>query len=129
MAGSSNPDWKIVPYGIDLNKKPKVDPDSKALVPINSERQLAAFPPRQRSASHSYYAQPVLTALPQPLLKGPPVKLGALVKVPTGTKVLPPKPNERVVGVKTNRSGEISSVRYKTEEEHPYFEGVRAVKV
>jgi len=49
--------------------------------------------------------------------------------VPAGTRILPPRPNERVVGVKTNRSGEISSVRYTTEEERPYFEGVRAPKV
>jgi len=130
MADSSNPDWKIVPYGIDLNKKPKADPDSKALVPVNSERQLAAFPPHQCSASHSYYAQQVLTTPPQPLLlKGPPVKQGTLVKVPAGTKVLPPMPNDRVVGVKTNMSGEISSIRYTTEEERPYFKGVRAATV
>jgi septal ring factor EnvC (AmiA/AmiB activator) len=49
--------------------------------------------------------------------------------VPAGTRVLPPKPNERVVSIKTNRSGEISSVRYTTEEERPYFEGIRAAKV
>jgi len=49
--------------------------------------------------------------------------------VPAGTRVLPPKPNERVVGVKTNRSGEISNVHYTTEEERPYFEGNRAAKV
>jgi len=42
---------------------------------------------------------------------------------------MPPRPNERVIGVKTNRSGEISSVRYTTDEERPYFEGVRAAKV
>ena len=46
-----------------------------------------------------------------------------------GTRILPPRPNERVVGVKTNWSGKISSVRYTTEEERPYFEGVRAAKV
>jgi len=44
-------------------------------------------------------------------------------------RILPPRPNERVVGVKTNRSGEISSIRYTTEEERPYFEGIRATKV
>jgi len=49
--------------------------------------------------------------------------------VPAGTRVLLPQPNERVVGVKTNRSGEISSVRYTTEEERPYFKGIRAAKV
>jgi len=42
---------------------------------------------------------------------------------------LPPRPNEQVVGVKTNQSGEISSIRYTTEEERPYFEGIRAAKV
>jgi len=53
----------------------------------------------------------------------------ATVKVPVSTRILPPRPNERVVGVKTNRSGEISSIRYTTEEEKPYFEGIRAAKV
>ena len=51
------------------------------------------------------------------------------IKVPTSTRILPPRLNERVVGVKTNRSGEISSIRYTTEEERPYFEGIRAAKV
>ena len=49
--------------------------------------------------------------------------------MPASTRILPPRPNERVVGVKTNRSGEISSIRYTTEEERPYFEGIRAAKV
>ena len=49
--------------------------------------------------------------------------------MPAGTRILPPKPNERVVGVKTNRSSEISHIRYTTEEERPYFEGIRAAKV
>ena len=49
--------------------------------------------------------------------------------MPAGTRILPPRPNERVVRVKTNRSGEISSIRYTTEEERPYFEGIRAAKV
>jgi len=41
----------------------------------------------------------------------------------------PPRPNERVVGVNTNQSGEIRIIRYTTEEERPYFEGIRAAKV
>jgi len=49
--------------------------------------------------------------------------------VPAGTRILPPRPNERVVGVKTNRSGKISNIRYTTEEKWPYFKGVRAAKV
>jgi len=128
MAEEFHDDWEVIPY--DLNKKPMEDPDAHALVPANTERQLEAMPLRQRSSTQSYHAQPVLTAPPQPLLlKGPSAKKEATIKVPTGTKILPPRPNERVVGVKTNRSGEISSIRYTTEEERPYFEGIRAAKV
>jgi len=88
------------------------------------------MPSRQRSSTQSYHAQPVLTAPPQLLLlKGPSAKKEANVKVPAGTRILPPRPNEWVIGVKTNRSGEISSIRYTTAEERPYFEGVRAAKV
>ena len=128
MADEFHEDWEVVPY--DLNKKPKEDPDACALIPANIERQLAAMPPRQRSSTQSYYAQPVLTAPLQPLLlKGPSAKKEATVKVPADTMILPPRSNERVVGVKTNRSGQISSIRYTTEEERHYFKGIRAAKV
>jgi len=49
--------------------------------------------------------------------------------VPADTRILPPRLNEWVVRVKTNRTGEISSIRYTTEEERPYFEGIRDAKV
>jgi len=88
------------------------------------------MPLRQRSSAQSYHSQPVLTAPPQPLLlKGPSAKKETTVKLPGGTRILPPRPNERVIGVKTNRSGEISCILYTTEEERPYFEGIRAAKV
>jgi septal ring factor EnvC (AmiA/AmiB activator) len=38
---------------------------------------------------------------------------------------LPPKHNETLVGVKTNKKGEIVCAKYNTGE-HTYFEGVRA---
>ena len=114
MAEEFHDDWEVVPY--DLNKKLKEDPNAHALVPANTERRLAAMPPRQHSSAQSYHAQPVLTAPPQPLLlKGPSAKKEATVKVPADTRILPPRPNERVVGVKTNRSDEISSIRYTME--------------
>jgi hypothetical protein len=128
MAEEFHDNWEVVPF--DLNKKPKEDLDAYALVPANTERQLAAMSSRQRSSTQSYHAQLVLIAPPQPLLlKEPLAKKEATVKVPAGTRILPPRPNERVVGVKTNGSGEISSIRYTTEEERPYFEGIRAAKV
>jgi len=128
MAEEIHDDWEVVPF--NLNMKPKEDPDAHALVRANTERQLEAIPLHQRSSAQSYHAQPVLTALPQPLLlKGPSAKKEAIIKVPTDTRILPPRPNERVVGVKTNWSGDISSIHYTTEEERPYFEGIRAAKV
>jgi hypothetical protein len=47
------------------------------------------------------------------------------VKLPAGTKILPLKQNETLVGVKTNKSGGIVYAKYSTGE-HTYFEGVRA---
>jgi len=127
MAKTFHDDWEVVPF--NLNMEPAEDPDARALVPANTERQLEVMSLRQCSSAQSYNAQPVLTAPPQPLLlKGSSSKTMTTIKVPTDTRILPPRPNERVVGVKTNRSGEISSIRYTTEEERPYFEGVRAAK-
>jgi len=48
MADEFHDDWEVVPF--DLNKKPKEDPDAYALVPANTERQLAAMPSRQRNS-------------------------------------------------------------------------------
>ena len=78
MAEEFHDDWEVVPY--DLNKKPKEDPDARALVPANTERQLEAMPLRQHSSAQSYHAQPVLTASTQPLLlKGPSAKKETIV--------------------------------------------------
>jgi len=128
MAKEFHDNWEVVPF--NLNMKPEEDPDARALIPANTERQLEAMPLRQRSSTQSCHAQPVLTASPQPLLlKGSSSKMKTTIKVPADTRILPPRPYERVVGVKTNRSGEINSIRYTTEEERPYFEGITAAKV
>jgi len=58
------------------------------------------------------------------MLEGAPPK-GPIVKLPEGTKILPPKPNETLLGVKRNKSGEIICAKY-TMGDRPYFEGVRA---
>jgi len=54
MAEGFHDDWEVVPY--DLNKKPKEDPDARALVPANTEQQLEAMPLRQHSSAQSYHA-------------------------------------------------------------------------
>jgi septal ring factor EnvC (AmiA/AmiB activator) len=58
------------------------------------------------------------------LLEDKPSK-GPVVKQPAGTKLLPPKHNEMLVGVKTNKKGEIVYAKYSTGE-RTYFEGVHA---
>jgi hypothetical protein len=58
------------------------------------------------------------------LLQDKPSK-GPVVKLPAGTKLLPPKHNETLVGVKTNKKGEIICAKYSTGE-CTYFEGVHA---
>jgi hypothetical protein len=57
------------------------------------------------------------------LLEDAPPK-GPVVKLPVGTKLLPPKHNETMV-VKTNKSGEIIYAKFSTRD-HTYFEGVHA---
>jgi len=57
-------------------------------------------------------------------LEGAPFK-GPIVAPPTGTNVLPSKRNEKLLGVKTNKKGEVVCAKY-TIGDHTYFEGVCA---
>jgi hypothetical protein len=110
MASSNNFDRRMVPYKIDLNQLPPEDPNSKALVVVHDAHPLATISPRQRGYGQSYCAQLVLIAPPQPLLlKGP--REGPVVDMPARTRILPPRPNERIIGMKTNRREELSSVK------------------
>jgi hypothetical protein len=120
----ANHDKRILPYGLDLNFIPEEDPDCKPLILVSDATPLTTIPPRPHSYSQSYFAQPVLAAPPQPLLlEDKPLK-GPIVQLPARTKLLPPKHNETLVGVKTNKKGEIVCAKYSTRE-HTYFEGVR----
>ena len=87
MAEKYHDDWEVVPF--NLNMEPVEDPDARALVPANTERQLEAMPLRQRSSAQSYHAQPVLTTTQQPqLLKRPSAKKETTLKVPASTRIL-----------------------------------------
>jgi hypothetical protein len=56
------------------------------------------------------------------MLEGAPPK-GPIVTLPKGTKLLLPKPNETLLGVKRNKSGKIVCAKYTTGD-RPYIEGV-----
>jgi hypothetical protein len=132
---------EMIVFGTDLNKIPKeealaiipIKKEALALVPIKEEavaitpvpdakpftivlpKAVATVPPT-RSYEQAYYAQ-----VRQPTLPSPPMKLflkdapkDKKVAVPQGTKVLPPKDNERVINVKANKFGDVTCVKYAT---------------
>ena len=51
--------------------------------------------------------------------------MGSVITLLVGTNILPPKHNVKLLGVKTNRKGEVICTKYTTID-HTYFEGVRA---
>jgi len=116
-----NLERRMMPFGIDLNTIPREEPESKAIIPIEEPIPLAIVPSQPRCYGKSYFAQPIRT---KPLLwEGAPSK-GPIVALPTRTKLLPPKRNEKLLGVKTNKKGEVVCTKYTTGE-RTYFEGVR----
>jgi hypothetical protein len=120
----ANHDKRITPYRLDLNSILEEDPDCKALIPVSDAQPLVAIPPRPNSYSKSYFAQPILTAPPQPLLLEDKSLKWPIVKLSAGTKLLLPKYNKTLVGVKTNKSGEIICAKYSIGE-RTYLKGVR----
>jgi hypothetical protein len=93
------------PYGIDLNTIPIEEPECKAIVPIDEPIPLATIPPKPHRYGCSYYAQPVHT---KPLLLVGARSKGPIIALPVGTKIVPPKHNVELLGVKTNRKGKLS---------------------
>jgi hypothetical protein len=113
---------EIVPFRVDLNKIPLKE-DALAIVSVEEPLPLAIIPPKEvvpmpprRTYGQSYFAQARQPTLPVPqdrlLLEDAP--RGSKIVVPKDTKLLPPRPNERIVGVKTNKLGEVTCVKYTT---------------
>jgi hypothetical protein len=114
-------DKQIIPHGMDLNQIP-VD-NSLAIVPVEDPLPLAIIPPKRlvpakpRSYEQPYFAQVHATTLPSPpehlFLKDAPPK-GPIIKVPIDTKLLPPKDNEVLTRVKTDKLGQIICAKYSS---------------
>jgi hypothetical protein len=113
---------EIIPFGVNLNKLPPRE-DSLAIVLVEQPLPLAVIPPKQvaavsprRSYGQSYFAKVRQPTLPPPqdrlLLKDAPK--GPKITVPKDVKLLPPRPNETLVGFRTNNLGEVSCVKYTT---------------
>ena len=115
---------EIIPYGFDLNKKP--DALALSVVP------LEITPIR---SSQSYYAQAIChlviaPSLPRPLLEGKPrqqephLDVKKLIKVMKEINLLPPKGHEVLTGVKTNKFGDVTCVKYKSVTPRTTIDGV-----
>ena len=117
-----NLERRMIPFGIDLNTIPMEEPKSKAIIPIEEPVPLAIIPPQPCCYRQCYFAQRIRT---KPLLlEGAPSK-GPIIALPARTNLLPPKCNEKLLGVNTNKKGEVIYAKYTTGE-CTYFEGVHA---
>jgi hypothetical protein len=123
-------DEQIIPLRMDLNQ-PLPEDDFLAIIPIEEPSPLAAIPPKQRPQSYgqSYFTQVHQPMLPSQLehllLKDAPSK-GLIVKLPKDVKLLPPKPNETLTGVKLDKLGQVICAKYTTGTPRTTIDGVRA---
>ena len=104
---------EIVPYGFDLSKKPNA-----------LELTVVPLEDTPIHSSKSYFAQairrPVIASpLPRPLLEGKPrqqeprLDVQKLIKMMKEINLLPPKGHEVLTGVKTNKFGDVTCVKYQ----------------
>jgi hypothetical protein len=108
---------------------------SKPLAVIPS-KDLAIVPPKEvRPVRHrqSYYDQatPTLHLSPPPSrlsIKGPRHQQEMpKFRVSKELDLLPPKPNEVLTGLKTNKVGDVTCMKYRSTTPRTSFEGVRAM--
>jgi hypothetical protein len=110
----------MIPFGIDLNTIPREDPECKAIIPIDEPVPLATIPAQPYCYGRSYFAQPIHTKTL--LLEGAPSK-GPIIALSAGTNILTPKCNDKLLGMRANRKGEVVCAKY-TIRDRTYFEGV-----
>jgi hypothetical protein len=68
----------------------------------------------------------MLPSPPERLLLNDAPPKGPIVKLLRDVKLLPPKPNETLTGVKLDKQGQVICAKYTTGTPHPTFEGVHA---
>ena len=110
---------EIVPYGVD-------EPIPLSIIPPQEE---APVPSNQSYFAHAI-RRPVLAPLPPHLLlKDKPHQPDAppMIKVLKEINLVPPKANETLTGVKTNKFGDVTCVNYKSVTPRLSIDGVRAV--
>jgi len=114
----------IVPYGFDPSKKPHM-------------LALTVTPPEVTTirSSQSYFIQAIhrlvmiAPLLPHLLLKDKPRQpdVPPPIKVTMEINLLPPRANEVLTGVKTNKFGDVTCAKYKSITPHTIIGGVHAM--
>jgi hypothetical protein len=107
--------------------------EPKPLVVIPS-KEIVIMPPKEIEPVHrqqSYYARamPTLNLAPPPsrlAIEGPSQPELSKFCVPKELNVLPPKPNEMLTKLKTNKFGNVTCTKYKSTQ-RVTLDGVRAV--
>jgi hypothetical protein len=125
---------EIIVFGANFKKTPWME-DALAIIHVEEALPLTVIPlkevvpmPPKKTYGQSYYAQAHQHMLPAPqerlLLKDAPK--GSMVVVPKNTKLMHPRPNERIVGVKTNKLGEVTCVKYTNATPRISLDGIHA---
>jgi hypothetical protein len=104
-----------------------------AVVPL---KELTVVPPKEVGPIHhhqSYYTQATSTLCLSPLpsclsIEGPRLQQEmSKFHISKELDLLPPKPNEVLTGLKTNKFGDITCMKYRSTTPRMSFEGVRAM--
>ena len=118
-------DKQIIPFGTNPRKPPPVD-ECLAIILVGEPLPLAIVPPKyvalvppRRSYEQSYFTQVRQPALPplqeSLLLKDKPQQMkGPMIQVQKDINLLPSRPNETLMSVKTNKFGEVTCAMYTT---------------
>ena len=118
-------DKQIIPFRMNPRKPPPIE-EPLSIVPVGEPLPLAIVPPKhvtlvppRRSYGQSYYAQICQLALPTSherlLMKDKPQQMkGLMIQVPKDIKLLPSRPNEMLMSVKTNKFREVTCAKYTT---------------
>ena len=120
-------DKQIIPYGDDLSKKP----NALALTVVPLEVTPIC-------SNQSYYAQaiccpliapspPLLHLEGKPLQQEPKLDAQKLFKVMKEINCLSPKDHEVLIGLKTNKFGDVTCAKYKSVTPRTTIDGVRAM--
>jgi hypothetical protein len=113
---------------MDLNQPPPVD-DSQAIIPILEPTPLAIIPPKPRQWSYgqSYFSQVCQLSLPslsERLFLKDALPKCPIVRMPQDVKLLPPKANETLTGVKLDKLCQVICAKYTTGTPRPTIDGV-----